>query len=244
MRALLRDSALVAISIYIMLPFFGCSSTTDCSGDCEPDIITERQYEEAELIALFLSGEITAPETLTVHILNDLRAIRYRYGNRHVPILTVPFVPPAPPSCFYITFDDTTTQKIEGGTYHAWDSLNATYGLNEVRPVFGGDFNLYFDGRLNPWRLIEFYETLPGFVTAHVCPRIGDSPNIYPHRTLDCFYYLFRDAWGDCLSGCIFSEFWFYKVEEYVPSFIGHWDPQEDPEEPEWWPEWYPDWWL
>jgi hypothetical protein len=60
----------------------------------------------------------------------------------------------------------------------------------------------------------------------------------------DGIYYLFRDAWGDCLSGCIFEQFWFYKVEEYVPSFIGHWDPQEDPEEPEWWPEWYPDWWL
>jgi hypothetical protein len=72
--------------------------------------------------------------------------------------------------------------------------------------------------------------TSPNFIA-------GDWSNVYARQTQDGLTYLFRKGWGDCPSGCIYSEYWYFSFDGDQPVFVGHWAPTVEPEEPDWWEE-------
>lgn len=96
---------------------------------------------------------------------------------------------------------------------------------------------LRFKGRLHGCRLAELYGVLPGTWAVTPSYSRGDRPNVYARQTRDGITYLFRHGWGDCPSGCLYDEYWYFIFEGDQPVFIGHWAPHEDPDEPEWWEE-------
>jgi hypothetical protein len=199
---------------------------------------TPKDNEEAELIALYLSEELIAPNSLYNQVLKNLAAIRSTFGDDFEPINHISFTPPWIAGCLIIRFDDTTAQKIANDEYHAWDELNEKYQVTDTTDISPlGTIALYFEGRLHPWRLAELYVNLPGVVYTELNYRIGDFPNIYPRQTITGITYLFRNAWGDCPDGCIENEYWYFIFEGCHPIFIGHWAAYENPEEPNWWNE-------
>ena len=202
--------------------------------------LTPKDNAEAELIALCLSGNLVAPDSLYKQVLSHLATIRSTFGNNYECLNRITFVPPWRVGRLIIGLDDTTAQKVANAEYQAWDELNKKYQVTKINTgllEFIGSTVLYFKGRLHPCRLAELYADLPGVRHAEPNGRIGDSPNIYPRQTGDGITYLFRDAWGDCPSGCIYSEYWYFVFEEKQPILIGHWAPHEDPQEPDWWNE-------
>ncbi len=199
-----------------------------------------KDNEEAELIALCLSGDLVAPDNLYNRVLDDLTVIRSAFGDNFEPINRITFVPPWVVGRLIIGFDDNTAQEVANGEYHAWDELNKRYEVTEIDTHLVESIGfawLYFKGRLHPRRLAELYGVLPGVSYTQPSSRLGDSPNVYPRQTGDGITYLFRDAWGDCPAGCIYSEYWYFIFEGNQPVFIGHWAPHENPEEPAWWDE-------
>ena len=228
----------IILAAILVLPLIiGCSKSTKT--ECPP--LTPRANEEAELVALCLSGQLVAPAYLYQRVLDDLKAIRTEFGNTFEAVRGIGFSPPWVVSCILMSFDDTTGQQVFDEKYHAWDELNEMYRVTRitrspVMPGFGGSASLYFEGRLNPARLAELYEVLPGVRYAEPNFWYGDGPNVYVRQTDFGFSYLFRYAYGDCPSGCIYNEYWYFVCEGGGPVFIGHWVFRSQPE-PEWWQE-------
>ena len=229
---------LEAILVFSLV--LSCSKSTrnpSRSGDTEPPIdVSPKENWEAELMALCLSGELTAPDSLYYRILNDLEAIRADFGDVFEPVHGIGFRPPWMASYLLVAFDESAAQLIVDGEYHAWDELNENHHVTEIKIGGHGLVSLVFDGRLNPHRLAEQYQVLPGALYAEPNFWIGDGPNVYARQTDFGFSYLFRYARGDCPAGCIHNEYWYFVCEESGPTFIGHWVHRHQPE-PEWWQE-------
>ena len=223
------------VLILVLCVIISCSKSTKHE-DFE---LSPWAYEEAGLIALCLSWELVAPDSLYNQILSDLVAIRSTFGD-NFDAIRITFMPPWIASCLMVGFDDTTAQKVANGEYRAWDELNKKYGVTKINTsavTRSGYAELYFKGRWHPRRLGEQYAVLSGVTYAGPNHIYGDWPNVYARQTAEGLTYLFRAAWGDCLSGCIFSEYWYFIFEVDQPVFVGHWVPHEDPNEPDWWEE-------
>ena len=192
-------------------------------------------------MAMCLSEELTAPQDLTEQILDDLLYIRNDVGDDFEVIDSIRFHPPWVPGYgIIIGFDDSTAQKIIRGEYDAWDTLNEEYSVIEMDSnlIFVFPYVvLYFEDTLNCRQLAKLYAQLPGVLNASHNGIYGDGPNVYPRIEGDGITYLFRDAWGDCMAGCIYSEYWYFGSSNGRPIFIGHWYPPEDSTEPYWWSE-------
>lgn len=228
--------------IALLLSFFGlvsCSNPFNPLSDQDLELTPEDQ-EEAELIALCLSGELSASDDLYNLILKDLAVIRLRFGDELEPIKRVRFRPPWVPGCVMVGVDESTANKIGNGEYHAWDELNQKYQVIEM-DTSGIRYKwivLYFKDKLHPRRLSELYGALPGVRYAEPNFVIGDSPNIYPYEIGIGITYLFRDAWGDLPAGATNNEYWYFAVtRSNQVTYIGHWAAYRDPKEPAWWNE-------
>lgn len=202
--------------------------------------LTAEDYEEANLIALCLSGEITAPDDLSHRVLDDLASIRSEFGDMFESLQRIRFSPPWVPGCLLVGFDSATAQKVASGEYHDWDELNQKYQVKEINTssIRNNWVVIYFKDKLHPRRLSELYEVLPGVRYAEPNGIGGDFSNIYPRETLaHGMTYLFREGWGDCPSGCIYNQYWYFPIYAFNPLIIRYWNPDEDPKAPSWWDE-------
>ena len=234
------------VLILLLCVFISCSKSTknetsNETPEAPPVEFTPRENEEAELIALCLSGELIAPDSLYEQVLSDLAAIRATFGDTFELINQIKFMPPWQAGCLIIGFDESTFQQIRNDEYHAWDDLNQQYHASNIDTIpfhlDGGIVLLTFEGRLHPWCLTELYSVLPGARAPSPNFIAGDWSNVYARQTRDGITYLFRRGWGDCPSGCLYSEYWYFIFEGDQPVFVGHWAPDEDPNEPDWWEE-------
>ena len=193
---------------------------------------------EAKAIALCLSGELEAPENLSNRIMWDLVAIRSAFGDEYEMIKAITFHPPWLEGCFIVAFDDTTYQKVAAGEYRAWDQLNARFRISRIDTTnLYGYVVLHFKGDLHPQRLAEIYSDLPGITYAEPNGIEGDSPNLYARQTENGLTYLFRYAEGDCLSGCMYNEYWYFVFKRGRPVLVGHWVFDTKTPLPNWWNE-------
>jgi hypothetical protein len=242
---MLRHWRIGAVLTVLLCLIFNCSkSTRNENGEVinEPRSAssTPKDNEEAELMALCLSGELVAPDSLYDQILSDLAAIRTTFGDTFEAVNRIGFQPPWMAGCLMIGFDDTTFQQVLDGQYNAWDTLNEQYQVVQIHTIPIGNRGvvlLTFAGRLHPWCLAELYSVLPGVWAAHPNGVIGDSPNVYAREAADELTYLFRNGWGDCPSGCIDSEYWYFIFETDQPLFVGYWPAYQGVPAPLWWQE-------
>lgn len=209
-----------------------------CDDSCTCPALTEAPSQGALLMAMGLSGELRPPQSLARTIDSDLLRIRSRFGHLDPRIDTLSFFPPWVPSCVIVGVDTATASQMRAGSYTAWNDLNQTYHVNNIkvsRPGYSFAYVLLsFEEILHPGRLAEMYRHLPGVRYTEPNHYVGDWPNIYP-RLLDSERtYLFRDAGGDCPAGCTENWYWYFKIGPLGPAFIGYWDAQEQPR-PDWW---------
>lgn len=219
-----------------------CSSPTDFKSETPH---TPKADKDAELMALYLSGSLYAPSRLYWQVSEELKSIRSTYAEEIQYINKIHFNLPWRESCILVAFDDTTGQKIDQGEYTAWDDLNTKYSIEEIEKLHHSTYTyvLNFKGRLHSQRLVEIYRDLPGITNIGKNRYGGDFSNIYPKLTEHGITYLFRHAWGDCLNGCLASEFWYFIIDERKPILIGYWYVHDDNGPPEWWNEAKYNWW-
>ncbi|MGB7062909.1 MAG: hypothetical protein WBF13_11230 [Candidatus Zixiibacteriota bacterium] len=233
----------IVLVVMLILSFMvGCSKSTKTetgNDDTEkpPIDITPKENQEAELIALCLSGELIAPDSLYDDVLDDLTAIRAEFGDTIQALNAIEFWPPWRVSYLLMAFDESAAQLIADGEYHAWEELNEYYHVTEIKIGGSGLVSLVFDGRLNPCCLAEEYEALPGVIYVEPNFGDGDGPNVYAREATDGLTYLFRNAWGDCPSGCTSNEYWYFIFEENEPVLVGYWRQHQGDPQPEWWEE-------
>jgi hypothetical protein len=244
---MLKPSHILVLAVVLLCLFNSCSKSTK-NETKYPDPVsppiegTPKENEEAELMAICLSGELIAPDSLYEQIVTDLEAIRSQFGDSIEMVNKIKFMPTWwMPNCLLINFDDTTGEKILLGEYDAWDELNLMYKVTQIKtrpviPGFGCLVSLSFEGRFHPCHLAEQYRVLPGVMFAEPNGIEGDGSNVYARQIGNDITYLFRLAYGDCPAGCISSEFWYFVFNQGEPEYLGYFKLRRDPE-PEWWEE-------
>ncbi len=75
-------------------------------------------------------------------------------------------------------------------------------------------FVIDFDSDLDVPGVAAQYETLDRMIAASPDAPTGDSPGIQVLRSNGEWFLVFREAWGDCPSGCMHSELHFFIADE------------------------------
>lgn len=196
------------------------------------------QTSESDHLALWVSGELTAPAELSLQIARDLHRIRTEFGTIYPPVHHR-FVSQwgGYDSGISITFDASTWNAFRGGSYHAWDELFGRFGtpriqvLETVKELF-----LYFDERYHPQRLADLFRALPGVVRCGALGLLGDYSNVYASVLREPRRYLFMEGSGDCPAGCTKRHFVYFRFVGDHLTFVGSYDGFQRPP-PAWWPE-------
>ncbi len=98
-----------------------------------------------------------------------------------------------------------------------FDALNAAVGLRgvEIFPLeYVRAMEIRFDPRERVYSAGASYEKIEGVIYARPVSVLGDSSDIEMLWSDGKWYAVFRRAWGDCPSGCIFSELYFFVEHE------------------------------
>jgi len=237
---LVKTIAILSFTLLLLaLIIFSCKRSTSPiikPPDNPDEWETPRANREAEEAALWLSDSLIAPEYLYNKILYLLAAIREKYGEE-IPQVQITFTPPWVTSQLLLVLTEEAIQQIRAGEYHNLDYLNSALRLTSMDTTLlraGPIVLLIFEGRLHPKRLAELYEPVPSVIYAGPNQRGGDRSNVYPWIIGGGLSYLFREAWGDCPSGCIYSCYWYFEVTSSGIEYVGAWDPALEPE-PDWW---------
>jgi len=193
---------------------------------------------ESDSIAVQMTGDILPSEDLSKQVCAQLQSIR-RTFDQTIKQVEIRFRPIWALSEIVIGFDEATFDEVQNGSYHAWDDLNGKYQIKEINLLAETFFaHLTFENILHPRRLAELYENLPGVELSVPNYLLGDGHRIFPRFTANSLgTYLFNEGRGDCPSGCIKSEYWYFTFTGDTPTFVGHWNPSQDPSEPSWWEE-------
>lgn len=101
-------------------------------------------------------------------------------------------------------------------TGHAgFDALNRKVGLRAVTafPQLPHLVRIHFDPDGDVPGIGARYAALDGVVTATPDTAVGDGPGIQALRADGAWFLVFRDAWGDCPSGCLSAELHFFVAD-------------------------------
>lgn len=140
-----------------------CALAPSCGRGTAAEIAaTPRADEEAERLALFLGGELTAPQPLYERVRDDLAALR----GAHPSLAGVPFVPRHDTRTLILTVPPAVHDAIAAGTYDEWSCLNDWYGAVEARTLTLRVALVRFAGRLDTERIAAEYAQLAGIETA------------------------------------------------------------------------------
>lgn len=98
-----------------------------------------------------------------------------------------------------------------------FDDLNTRLGLSDMRVFLHvGVALLEFSKYVNLEAAARAYLEIPGVRFAHPDAQLGDGPDIEVVRVQETWYVIVRKAWGDCPSGCLHEELFFFIVENDV----------------------------
>ena len=110
--------------------------------------------------------------------------------------------------------EDQTGSVVLRTGYVEFDALNEQLGLSVVVKIFRRfrAVIFYFNEYLNVPAAATAYETIEGIESAEPNAYLGDGSDIDAVNSEGCWYVVARRAWGDCLSGCINAELYFFIV--------------------------------
>ncbi len=214
----------VLIFIVLILLITACDDSSPTKSKLDISV-SPMENEEAELAAMWLSGELVAPTYLYRKIKRELELIRSTWHDS-IPEVEIGFVPYVDPGFLVLGFEAETYISIRDSLYHEWDSLNDFYNVERYSvSSLSNSVYMRFKGRLNPNLLVDIYSNLPGGEYVHPSGKIGDNPFLLIYNARGKLKYFFRDAWGDCPAGCIYSTLNYFEVVNDSAAHRGSWYP-------------------
>jgi hypothetical protein len=211
--------------------FATCTLAPACGlGTAAEIAATPREDEEAELIALFLGGGLTAPQPLYERVRDDLAALRAAAPE----LADVPFIPRHDARTLLLTVDEATAAAMEAGTYTAWSCLNDWYAASRTQ-IFSFPVALVeFAGILDTERIAAEYALLPGVeaVEVNVVARALPSTDYLCALVQGNEIHYFAETGDDGERSFLH----FISEPGQAPQPAGSWNPALPEAEPSWFP--------
>ena len=96
-----------------------------------------------------------------------------------------------------------------------FDALNSRLGVHAILPYkMFYSVILHFKFPVNLLQAQIEYSMIAGVEYAELNSRLGDYSNIEMVKSNNEWFVMFRKAWGDCPSGCLYEELMFFRVRE------------------------------
>lgn len=194
----------------------------------EPLIHEPWPDEEAEVLALYMSGQMCAPQVLYERVQKDLAYIREQWGDSIPRLRSIKVLPRFWAGMVNLLTLRETFWAMRDGAYHAWDSLNESLWIDTILYAdYGPVVDLRSRARLNGFRLTTTYERLPGvriasgIYTTH--PEIA-YPNLYAYQIDAGPRYLFYDPARDWPLDCsgLVGDYWYFRSARGHIEYVGH----------------------
>ncbi|MDH4157804.1 MAG: hypothetical protein OEW00_11070 [candidate division Zixibacteria bacterium] len=185
---------------------------------------------ESLLLAQWLVDEMYPPVTLAKELEKELKIIRERWSYQ-IGAVNIRFGPPYEVAMIVVGFTDDGWQMFREGEYHHWDALNEQFDLDTMILWGGGaaesfkNVELHFNRLPNANLLVDYYTGLPETKYVAVNGYCCDWPLLLVHQGDVQRHYFFRNAWGDCPSGCIEEEYFYFTVAGDSASYKGYYKP-------------------
>ena len=113
----------------------------------------------------------------------------------------------------FAAWEDESASAPPGTGQAAFDALNRGLGLRAVQPFSAlASVVLYLHKRANIAAAMRAYRAIDGVAYVEPDASLGDGSDIEAAKVQGRWYFVFRRAWGDCPSGCIDQELFFFTV--------------------------------
>jgi len=242
------------LSTIIYLTSVSLLSCTDKTSNPQPpDEYTEfkqqiaaspREDETAELMALYVSGNEVAYQTIYDKYQSALDLVMSQYRDSIPQLDSAGFVYPAEVSRVALVVNESFKTALRANEYVEWDSLNELFDVSDIDTMEMEEnslVDLYFEPRLNSQLVGEkSYSRLSGITNTGYYPVQYDSTMIYPWRigtVGDTYTFLLRLSTG---TGDIYDHshrFWYFRVADNEAEFVGYHEWSSVSVEPDWWTE-------
>ncbi len=164
----MKNLFLIAFSIFV----FSCKDLPSPPDQDNLSFSREDSIEAREL-AVWFSGELTAPDSIVTEFLHSLRQLRatFKDSSQLIPniqsLLANRFLTPWATKTISLKFDSSTAELVRNNQYNGWSLLDPSIRPDSVsRPYIIPWCSAFFSRLFNPWRLVESYSKLPGVVYA------------------------------------------------------------------------------
>jgi hypothetical protein len=154
--------------------FATCHLPPSCGlGTAAEIAATPRADEEAELIALFLGGGLTAPQALYERVRDDLAALRAA----HPDVLAgVPFIPRHDARTLLLNVPPAVADAIADHTYDEWNCLNDWYSADAADLLTSSLARVRLAGIFDTEWIAAEYALLPGVESASADALVRATP--------------------------------------------------------------------
>lgn len=214
---------------------------------------------EARNIAMWITGELTAPEELVLQILDDLKQIRADYLDI-LPLdrwtqLPLRFWTPWENSAINLVVSSETYERYQRGEWEDFEILNDMYEMSSMTTINTGTGGYYlmlrFEGEKNSIVLCDAYSQLgdaiqvkiePSYYLKYLNTAAGlglklHYPVLWPyHIDNDVTYYYIKPL-ASPFPGITYAEYWYFRSTGAGIILVGYWDRRNGGPWPEWWQE-------
>ena len=249
----MKVTAIIALSTCLMLTGITCDDNPAKPIDQQQP---QPPFEdaEAELMAVYVSGNLRAPYDLYQTIHADIDTVRSQWVDSlsvwddclSCPTFDTPlFYPVWIPSKTKLRITDSLRKAIQLGSSTQWqtlmDSLRFDSAYWRQSPLDSNiwSLTLYFEGRQHAARLAEHFVGFPG--VRRVGPaggRLGGRTEFIPAFTESTRGYIYYFGWGDCFSGCMSRRTVYFEMQDDSAIHIGNYEREVDGDDPpQWWTE-------
>lgn len=209
---------------------------------------TPRADEEAEMAALWMCGELVAPESLYVQVRRGLKMVRQQFHDSITAVSEIKFTHPWSLKLIMPYLNSAGMAAYRAGDHREIDSLTELLNgevLDTSYVTYPGDLlapwfivGIEFPGILNIDSVGKMYSELSAVEAINRYFGMYDYSNLYPWQLPDGrLTLLFREAWGDCPTGCIYSHYWYFRIDGDSIDYVGDYLVDYSTPWPDWWDE-------
>ena len=195
------------------------------------------------MAALWMCGELVAPESTYVQVREALKRVRQQFGTLIPRLRELKFRHEWSSRFVNPVLTAQGAADYRAGHHFEIDSLTELLNgeiIDTTVHISGNRFQvrIQFAGRLRIDSVESIYLEIPTVASIVHYGWIGDSENVYPWRLSDGrLTLLFRDAWGDCENGCIENHFWYFRISGESLDDVGEYIRYVTDPIPDWWGE-------